>query len=44
MGISLFCTIEIISDHYNALPITKGCLCGTYIKVNNIRNNMFQTS
>lgn len=33
MGMSLFGTIEVIKDHWNAVPIILGCFCGTYISV-----------
>ena len=33
MGMSLFGTIEIIKNHWNAVPIILGCFCGTYISV-----------
>ncbi len=33
MGMSLFGTIEIIRNHWNAIPIIIGCFCGTYLTV-----------
>lgn len=33
MGMSLFGTVEIIKNHWNAIPIILGCFCGTYISV-----------
>lgn len=33
MGMSLFGTIEVIKDHWNAVPIILGCFSGTYISV-----------
>lgn len=33
MGMSLIGTIEIIKNHWNAIPIILGCFCGTYISV-----------
>lgn len=33
MGMSLFGTIEVIRNHWNAVPIILGCFCGTYISV-----------
>ncbi|MDX9811294.1 MAG: hypothetical protein RBU28_02825 [Bacteroidales bacterium] len=39
MGMSLFGTIEIIKNHWNALPIILGCFCGTYISVRLKKSN-----
>ena len=33
MGMSLFGTIEIIRNHWNAIPIIIGCFCGSYLTV-----------
>jgi putative effector of murein hydrolase len=33
MAMSLFGTIEIIRNHWNAIPIIIGCFCGTYLTV-----------
>jgi len=33
MGMSLFGTVEIIKNHWNAIPLILGCFCGMYISV-----------
>ena len=42
MGMSLFGTIEIIRNHWNAIPIIIGCFCGTYLTVKLQQLKQFQ--